>query len=733
MKTSNFQTFRLRGVDDRWRVSADTASDIREMSWDLNDGWRSAGGYDSVSLDNGDSMLNWASAGRITSLHWYSRHNGASRYTIFETETGGLVKLNPRGFEGSAEQAYKILEDSKSRLWDGTTRKRFVPNASSAGSQSATFGGRIYIINGYDEPVCFDGRTTSRAGFSNVPASPEATVVFRSDALKEDNQGTTSYFLGTRVRSQGLGSCAPTGEYSTSSSSYPDGKLCGYQYRVTLVNRRGQESPMSHPSDMSTFECCQGKRRFVSVTIPVGNADVVARRLYRTRDLLDDNGDAIFPESGRNYYLVKEIQDNETTMIEDGIPDSNVGELRDAEDFGAWPSQARYIAVFKNTVFLAGMPGNEIRFSAPGMPEVFPLFNSFDVGGASSGEITGMYPTRNALVVFKQRGVYLVKGSPGSFDIITLNRDVGCTAPNSIAEVPGVGLMFLGSDGIYLLKGALENTGTITGVVDVSVPIKKTFKRIDRSGAIGAVGVINRQDKEYWLCVPTIGKRNNLLCVFHYEVGSWSFRENYPMQCAVEVRDERNLLYFGSHDSSMPGVHVFSNGYQGKNTLGSTAVAQEGGAVAGLKSVRDYPYYETAPLDFGSVFSGIQLGYINCYVLAYGNSKVNVNFKINRSIDFALTADRQTSQQDSVDPLSVYSTAKWDDGDRWGFHRPISLRVDVSHMHKELVREMQVRFSQDETSDIANRFMVIGWDMNAKVGEQRNVRLLSQALDEGGG
>ena len=194
-----------------------------------------------------------------------------------------------------------------------------------------------------------------------------------------------------------------------------------------------------------------------------------------------------------------------------------------------------------------------------------------------------------------------------------------------------------------------------------------------------------------------------------------------------------DLLYFGSHDSSMPGVHVFSNGYQGKNTLGSTAVAQEGGAVAGLKSVRDYPYYETAPLDFGSVFSGIQLGYINCYVLAYGNSKVNVNFKINRSIDFALTADRQTSQQDSVDPLSVYSTAKWDDGDRWGFHRPISLRVDVSHMHKELVREMQVRFSQDETSDIANRFMVIGWDMNAKVGEQRNVRLLSQALDEGGG
>ena len=119
-------------------------------------------------------------------------------------------------------------------------------------------------------------------------------------------------------------------------------------------------------------------------------------------------------------------------------------------------------------------------------------------------------------------------------------------------------------------------------------------------------------------------------------------------------------------------------------------------------------------------------------MLGYGDGKVNVNFKINRSIDLALTSDRMVSHKDLVNPLAVYSTTAWDSSGKWGYHKPVSLRFDISHMHKELVQEIQVRFSQDEDSDIANRFQLFGWDMNAKVGEQRNIRLLTNALDEGG-
>ena len=61
---------------------------------------------------------------------------------------------------------------------------------------------------------------------------------------------------------------------------------------------------------------------------------------------------------------------------------------------------------------------------------------------------------------------------------MTLTKDVGCIAPNSIKEVPGLGLFFLASDGVYVLEGALENTGTRTALVKISQPIRDLIRDI---------------------------------------------------------------------------------------------------------------------------------------------------------------------------------------------------------------------------------------------------------------
>jgi len=225
------------------------------------------------------------------------------------------------------------------------------------------------------------------------------------------------------------------------------------------VNNRGQESPLSDASNICQFECCNGLRRFTAITLPIGGPETVARRIYRTRDIFDDYGNAITSEVGRNFHFLKEVQDNETTMIEDGISDSNLGSIRDPEDFGAFPAQAKYITSFKNTVFVAGMPDNLVRFSAPGMPEVFPRDNVFDIGDADAGEITGLYATTNALVVFKEHGIFFIKGNAQQgFVAQTLTKDVGCIAPNSIKDVPQTGLVFLSSTGVHVVRGMLEDT-----------------------------------------------------------------------------------------------------------------------------------------------------------------------------------------------------------------------------------------------------------------------------------
>ena len=67
MKTQRFEIARLRGIDNRWRASPDSAAVIKEMSWDSYDGWKRAGGYDTITQD----QFAWDGIGTIKSIHFY--------------------------------------------------------------------------------------------------------------------------------------------------------------------------------------------------------------------------------------------------------------------------------------------------------------------------------------------------------------------------------------------------------------------------------------------------------------------------------------------------------------------------------------------------------------------------------------------------------------------------------------------------------------------------------------
>ena len=56
------------------------------------------------------------------------------------------------------------------------------------------------------------------------------------------------------------------------------------------------------------------------------------------------------------------------------------------------------------------------------------------------------------------------------------------------------------------------------------------------------------------------------------------------------------------------------------------------------------------------------------------------------------------------------------------------LRYDISHMHKTTANEFSIQFKQDLKNENPNRMMVVGWSVDAKVGEQRNIRALTDVL-----
>jgi len=776
----------------------------------------------------------------VKSIHWFAQHNGARQFLVYEQQSWDPDdqaidpnRLELRYFDGSRSKwEYSTSADKEpSRLMVAFDKRRSNTNADAdigrglraisdrydAGlvvpTQAQAWSNRLYLVNGHQAPLVFNGEYAEKAGFQSAPEAPEVSAcdwmdsatycyaIGNNDDLKtEDPQKRKGmYGLFGELRHFGMGPKSfakfGTGKYRTYAFSRAhaesfdlstlgpptptsvkeaialgrvimdhggevlhnsdenikthlrlneqyDSRPVGWQYKVTYVNERGQESEPSPASSVVKFRNgSAGKNQhgqgLVAVTIPRGPSECVARRIYRTRNLYNSKGSMVLKGASKRYYFLKEIEDNMTSRMVDGHPDSSLGGLLSTRNVGSYPGGTRFISSFKNTMFVAGTTNNTVRFSKPNFPEMFPERFSIDIGDSDGSPITGMRATKNALVVFKSRGIYLIKGDPRSgFYAETLNRDVGCWAPNSIAELPGLGLVFLSDKDIYLLEGALENTGTATKIVKLSTEIPGQMELINTSASLKAIGSVYLKDNEYWLSVPTHGSRkNNRLLVYHYLVGSWSMRENYPISCAAHSNDHRGYLFFGvdrldtdpedGFETTAYDDFADRSGLPGAQNKG-IAVYSKGYPMKG-ETFKVDPFYRTANLPFGSVYSSVQPAHVFVYGVGYGNNDMGLNYRVNRSLYDVRDAKQPADQQDPNERYSVYGKAQWD-VDNWGEYRPTVIRYDISTTHKGPARELGITFAIAEDAPSGTKIEIVGYDIEAKVGEQRKIKPLNEAL-----
>jgi hypothetical protein len=853
MDTQTLQVFSLRGMDERWIVDPQDALYIQDMTWTQNDSWRTSGGFlqlftpkafekeedtsqtQVAGSDDGENTSSSDSAttdsprfGTINSIHWFAQHNGARQWLIYEEQNSKFNsttgKLEPDGtvslkvFDGTLGKRFTndaVPADAEVKPFRTLVQYEDINFVRSSGprlselnirsesqlatrTQSQSYGGRIYLVNGYDEPLVFDGDLCERAGFSQKPPPPitqtsgydnsttfpfavgtwdQGLVIGQSLTMSDDEEddetaypysardfkgkgpklGFYSFHKNVPYWGVGVTSDAEIGaggyrfdqdDEARHENLFPtpiwlrwsfyaleqiNTRRCGFQYKVTYVNERGQESQASEASNIAYVDNGSGGKKraahgkgLIGVSLPIGPKECVARRIYRTRNVYDSKGDLFSKGDQRTFYFLKEIPDNMTKIIVDGHPDTALGELLETRDLGNFPPRTKFLAVFKNTMFAAGDDLNELRYSAPLFPEVFPEDHILTIGDDDGGPITGMRATKNALVVFKTRGIYLVKGDPlNGFSAQTLNKDIGCIAPDSITELPGLGLAFLSEKSVYLLEGALENTGSITSVVNIGAEIPNQLERLNTSSAIRASAAVYQKDKEYWLSIPTIGSsKNNICLIYHYEVGSWSIRKDFPIDCMVVSKDHRGYLFMGSNDSEndyRSGILVYTKGVDTKGL--TTLERYTDGSVKETSTVPINSIYETVSNDYQSVFSNFRPAHVMAYAVGYGNNGLNVNTRVNRSIDQVRTTVQTAEQQDPNETYPVYGSAKFST-DRWIAYRPTVVRYDISTTHRGPVRELSVSFA----STNGNKIELIGYDLEAKVGEQRSIKPLNKAL-----
>ena len=660
MKTVTIRQLSLDGLDESWRQKSSAASTLNHVVYDPRKGWEGSGGYEHLFEQTGSNPF--TSGNEIQSIHWFSQHNGARQFLFWED--GGSLNV----FNGSSQS------------WDVLDTGRHTSDSPWQRTQYANWAGWCYIINGYDQPVRYDGQKLVRCGFDQSPPPPD---------VMGPNE---SFDQGTLQDNLGLGALGTTG-----------GTGSRYRYRVTYVNQLGVESPPSDPSDEVYWSNTdENSRKFVGVRLPAGGDHVVARRLYRTQNY---HGASDIGE-GSNYFLVREFRDNAQMWFVDSLPDHILGRTITPSNYGTWPRGAKYIAFFRGRCFLAGLSEypDRIVFSGGSFVENFPDLNYLPVGSTKAGEITGLYATKNALVVFKRRGIYLIKSdgqTNETFTAQTLTEDVGCSAPRSLVEIPGAGLVFASNAGVYVLKGALENTGTVTGITNLSESIADKWKDVSRQSIMNACGVLNSKDKEYILSVPMAGSTKcNHSFVFHYEVGGWSERAGLPIGCAVESQDERSAVFFGSNDATNhPGVYTWSRGW----------LDLHGGVRSSV--------YESSWIDFGVLFDRISVKHVLLYVVGY-QSDISVNYYIDKQYSPQRTTAQVLPAQDPNNKLLTWDTGTWGDGQSWGEASPVVVRFDVEAVCHSF------KFRVDSTS----RFQIIAFAIDVAPGIRNPIKELNTLI-----
>jgi hypothetical protein len=455
-------------------------------------------------------------------------------------------------------------------------------------------------------------------------------------------------------------------------------------------------------------------KHFVAVNIPTGPIGTVARRLYRTLNLInfiEGSSVVTLPKEilfGKEFYFVDEIQDNVTTVYVDGASDFDVGSLSIPDDFGDFPKNSTHIAVFKNTMFVADDMTSDLRYSRPLNPEVFPPNNVFSFSDTQTSLITGLYPTRDSLVVFKQRGIYLVKGDPVSgFFGQTLTTDIGCICPKSVREVPGVGLVFLAHDGVYVLDGTLASSSSQTKFVKLSQGLRDIFNRVNFEFADRFRSVVYHRDREYWLSVCLDDKKvPETILKFSYEIGAWSIYDKIKTAGMIEVQDQKGHLLFVGPSTSV------STGPRGIYVYGSTNQKEKLGDVQSV--------YETVNIPFNSVYENFSPARVQARVVGFGNT-LNLSVFTNREpATVATTASgiQKRALEDHLFPL--YGSVATDSGVVFKEHRPVIVRMDFSTMQKGPINELKLRFTCSDEMEI------VSYNLEGRIGGSRDVINLTE-------
>jgi hypothetical protein len=519
---------------------------------------------------------------------------------------------------------------------------RHIPRANEVGTQFIPFGNRLLIINGVNKPIWFYGDNIIRdysfllptPSIEVLPIQPNYLLLPTSTDLT-----TGTSFPNFQTSPAGLGD---TGQGDTSV----------FSYRMTFIMDSGSESPMSSAAFVAwTIPAdANAERRFgIFVNdIPLGPKGCVARRIYRTKNQrLGNDSNA---QEGV-YYFVKQINDNSSEEFIDIVSDNALTNTAALSASSTIDSLYHFGATWNNRIWLAGGVTHPVKivYSEAGLPEQFPVFNTFELGNGTGGAITKLYSYYNNLLVFRESSIEVVRTNGVNFSISTVSPNIGTRASDTIQLVPEIGVVFLTNDGFYAISGGLDGGSTIN-VTKISSEISNEVARISTASICRATSTYSTKEKEYWCHYPEKGSKIPTRgAVLHTDDATWSLRHaevktkaNRFAFTAMATDPDGNILLgtkprwrtvAGAESNpltngargTLVGLHVWS----GANYWGNTLVAVLAAQVWTYTATKiDLPQniWESGWIDFGDNSIKHRVFNLDVEILSFGDNGLDLDY-----------------------------------------------------------------------------------------------------------
>tara|TARA_R110002020_G_scaffold152028_2_gene329488 strand:- start:158 stop:2536 length:2379 start_codon:yes stop_codon:yes gene_type:complete len=289
--------------------------------------------------------------------------------------------------------------------------------------------------------------------------------------------------------------------------------------------------------------------------ISTGPAHCLGRMLYRTKDSKNTGDNSLYmltQDALATSTGFATLPDNVVTMYPDNIPDTWLGTK--AQKIVPVP-RFRLARMALGRLWIGNFedaPGT-IRPSEPGYWGTF--LSGLDITPDPQGEITGMWPVKDGLLVCTATSSFIVRASDDGkgFRHSPLSATIGCAAPNSMSTLPDGTVLWLSYEGFYSYNG--------TELTFASPQLRRTFKRATVNRLVQAVAAYDPRSREYRCWLSLDGNRRNATC-FTFDKNGWRTRTEMVADSVCVTRDHRQYTLVGGGlvgDGGHGGVYLLDH------------------------------------------------------------------------------------------------------------------------------------------------------------------------------